>query len=75
MGTSNSSKVVPLNEKGLKFEDGTDLVVDPVVFATGYVSTYSYITLHSCRRCRYGDDRDVTRDICEPEVASNVGEI
>lgn len=61
-------------EKGLKFEDGVELEADIVVFATGYVYESGFSFIPQWFR-RYGDHRDVMRDICGPEVASKVGEI
>lgn len=47
-----------------------------MVFATGYPSTlFIVFSLHSRGHYRYGDHRDVMRDICGAEIASKVGEI
>jgi hypothetical protein len=70
----SDSKLERFTETGLKFEDGTELPADVVMFATGCVAIH-WINHHTVclpDPCRYGDARTLVRRICGEELGKKV---
>ncbi|KAJ7887426.1 hypothetical protein B0H13DRAFT_2534157 [Mycena leptocephala] len=65
----NDSQISEFTERGLKFDDGSELPVDVVVFATGRHSTYTHNPDPNYSNSRsLGDARNGVRKICGDAV-------
>jgi hypothetical protein len=68
----NGAQIERFTEGGIKFDDGSELEADVVIFATGYFCCSSpFRLLHALMRefFRYGDQRDHIRRVCGDAVA------
>jgi hypothetical protein len=74
----NDSLLKEFTENGLRFEDGSELEADVVLFATGFFFSFflffsfSWIQTHFHR---WGDARDTIRRICGSSVAAQCSRI
>lgn len=74
----SGTQLTTFSENGLKFDDGSELEADVVLFATGCAFSRSSHPVQSPQaivRCRFGDAPNYISKICGPEVAAKMGKI